>query len=161
MGLPLEEVNGDATVDDFIVRQQELAESAYHVAREQLQVAAQWRKRAYDVRVRPEEFGVGNWVWYRYPRRYIGRSPKWQKSYRPTGPFLAVCEIPPVNYVLQRSARSKTFVIHKDKLKKCYSPPAVCELASSCWNRRWRGRSREWCRERSCRGSGAITSFEA
>jgi len=45
MMLPLEEVNGDATVDDFIVRQQELAESAYHVAHEQLQVAAQWRKR--------------------------------------------------------------------------------------------------------------------
>ena len=43
MGLPLGEVNGDATVDDFIVRQQELAESAYRVAREQLQVATQWQ----------------------------------------------------------------------------------------------------------------------
>ena len=44
-------------------------------------------EETYDVRVRPEEFGVGNRVWYRYPRRYIGRSPKWQKSYRPTGPL--------------------------------------------------------------------------
>jgi len=125
-GLPLEEVHSDATVDDFIVRQHELAESAYRVAREQLQAAAQRRKRAYDVRVKPEELTVGDWVWYHYPRRYSGRSPKWQKNY--TGPYLVVREIPPVNYVLQRSPRSKTFVVHKDKLKKCHSPPCVSWL---------------------------------
>ena len=157
MGLPLEEVNGGDTVDDFIARQQELAESAYRVALEQLHVAAQRRKRAYDVRVTPEEFGVGDWVWYHYPRRYIGRSHKWQKNY--TGPYLVVREIPPVNYVLQRFARSKTFVIHKDKLKKRLFA-AVFELASSCWNRRWQGRSNKWCTE-SFRESGVITLFDA
>jgi len=28
--------------------------------------------------------------------------------------------IAPVNYVLQRSAKSKPFVVHVDKLKRCY-----------------------------------------
>ena len=32
-----------------------------------------------------------------------------------------VRELPPVNYVIQRSARAQPIVVHADKLKKCYS----------------------------------------
>jgi len=68
--------------------------------------------------VKKTEFTLGDWVWYWYPRRYQKKSPKWQKSY--TGPYLIVRVIEPVNYVLQKTSRSKPFVVHADKVKKCH-----------------------------------------
>jgi hypothetical protein len=123
MGLPPEEKDDGESIDAFVLRQQELADAAYELAREQLQVAAERRKVAYDVRVKKQQHHVGDWVWYYYPRRYTGRSQKWQRSY--IGPFLIVREIPPVNFVLQRSQRSKPFVVHGDKIKRCYSTTPV------------------------------------
>ena len=99
MGLPTEEKDDRESVDAFVLRQQELADTAFELAREQLQVAAERRKVAYDVRVKKQQLHVGDWVWNYYPRRYTGRSQKWQRSY--IGPFLIVREIPPVNFVLQ------------------------------------------------------------
>ena len=37
-----------------------------------------------------------------------------------TGPYLVIRIIEPVNYVLQKSVKSKPFVVHADKLKKCF-----------------------------------------
>jgi len=54
---------------------------------------------------------------YWYPRKYSGKSVKWQRSY--TGPYLVIRDIAPVNVVLQRSQKSKPFVVHVNKLKKC------------------------------------------
>ena len=85
----------------------------------QLQVAADRRKATYDVRVKKCEFAQGDWVWYYYPRRYQNKSRKWQKLN--TGPYLVVRAIPPVNFVLQKSARAKPFVVHVDKLRECYN----------------------------------------
>ena len=85
---------------------------------EHLRVAAERRKTSYDIKTRDVEFGVGEWVWYWYPRKYPSRSPKWQRSY--TGPYLIVRKIEPVNVVLQRSPRSKPFVVHINKIKKCF-----------------------------------------
>jgi len=118
MGLPLEESVGDCAVDDFVIDQREKAETAYRLARQHLGVAAERRKAAYDTRVKQNEYEVGARVWYYYPRRYAGKSPKWQRCY--TGPYEVIRAIPPVNYVLQKSPRSKPFVAHADKLKKCH-----------------------------------------
>ena len=75
------------------------------------------RKKTYDVQMKKAEFNVGDLVWCWYPRRYQKKSPKWQKAY--TGPYLIVRVIEPVNYVLQKTARAKAFVVHADKLKRC------------------------------------------
>ena len=76
------------------------------------------RKDRYDIRVRRHDFRVGQWVWYFYPRKYKNRSAKWQKMY--TGPYLVTKVLPPANYVIQKSAKSKQFVVHADKLKLCF-----------------------------------------
>jgi len=115
MGLPADEKDPDHTTEDFIVEMQQRAESAYQVARERLQVAAERRKASYDIRLKEQTFNEGNWVWYWYPRRYLRKSPKWQKCY--TGPYRIVCVIPPVN-----------FVVHTDKLKNCYGETPVIWL---------------------------------
>jgi len=78
--------------------------------------------------VKKADFKVGDWVWYWYPRRYQKRSPKWQKMY--TGPFLVVRIIAPVNYVLQKSVKSKPFVVHTDKIKTCFGTTPISWLKS-------------------------------
>ena len=122
MGLPTEEVNGSQSVDEFVARQQELAEDAFQLVRQHLAQNASRRKSAYDVRVRKAEYSVGDWVWYYYPRKFTQKSPKWQRNY--TGPYKIVRVIEPVNFVLRKTPRSAPFVVHMDKIKKCYTPPA-------------------------------------
>jgi hypothetical protein len=106
-----------ASTDEYVQELLDRQRKAHDLARQHLGEAAQRRKREYDVRVKNREFKVGDRVWYYYPRRYKGRSPKWSKMY--TGPYLIVREIPPCNFVLQKSSRSQSFVTHTDKLKMC------------------------------------------
>ena len=70
MGLPPDETRGDGSIDDFVVKQQEMADAAYRVAREQLRAAAERRKVTYDARVKKNTYQAGDQVWYYYPRRY-------------------------------------------------------------------------------------------
>jgi len=132
MGLSPDDQVNNSNLDEFVIEQQEKTEEAYRIAREHLHEGAQRSKRAYDARVKTSEFKVGDYVYYYCPRRYTQRSPKWQQCY--TGPFRIVREIPPVNFVLQKSPRSAAFVVHTDKLKLCHSdapasPPAISQPA--------------------------------
>jgi hypothetical protein len=70
------------------------------------------------VRIKPANLAVGQKVWYYYPRRRQGLSPKFQLLY--TGPFEVVRVIDPSTVVIRRSARHKPFVTHRDKLKPVY-----------------------------------------
>jgi len=103
---------------EYLVKLHQDASESYQLTRKHLRANAERRKKAYDVRVKTEQFKVGDWVFYHYPRHFQSRSAKWQKAY--IGPFLVVRIIEPVNYVLQKTAKSKPFVVHVDKLKKCY-----------------------------------------
>ena len=97
--------------DELRCRMQE----AYTLVREHLRVSAERTKRAYDIRVRPRRYEVGDWVYYFNPRRFVGRQDKWRRKY--DGPFLVTKVIGAVNVMLQRTKRSKPFCVHLDKLK--------------------------------------------
>lgn len=118
MGLPTEETDPCESPDDYVARLQRDSAEAFQLARKHLRASAERRKRYYDIRVKTEQFAVGDWVYYHYPRRYQSRSLKWQQAY--IGPYLIVRMIEPVNCVLQKSAKSKPFVAHVDKLRRCY-----------------------------------------
>ena len=105
--------------DLFVSDQQDRLRGAFALAREALGRATARNKKTYNLRSRPQEFGVGTWVWVYNPRRYTGRCPKWQRLY--TGPYLVVQRLGMVNLVVQKSRRSKRFVTHVDKLKRCLS----------------------------------------
>jgi len=120
MGLPVEDGPASQTADEYVANLQRQSLAAFELARNHLRANAERRKANYDIRSKGVKFLAGDWVWYLYPRRYQGKSIKWQKCY--TGPYLIVRVIEPVNCVLQRSAKSKPFVVHFDKLKKCYGP---------------------------------------
>jgi len=117
MGLPPEESSLTGSPHEYLEKLYEDVEYSYAVARRKLQSCALRRKRYYDVRVKEKQFNVNEWVYYFYQRHYKAKSLKWQKAY--IGPFLVAKLIPPSNCVLQKSQKSKPFVVHVDKLKKC------------------------------------------
>ena len=55
MGLPVSEMNGEVTMDEYVERQQQLAEETFQLVREHLSRNAQRRKSAYDAKVRERE----------------------------------------------------------------------------------------------------------
>ena len=117
-GAPPEPRQGAGTMDEFAERKIDMMRAAYDLVRRNLKTGANRMKKNYDMRVKPARFTVGMWVLYYNPRRYQGRSPKWQRLY--TGPFLITRMLDPVNAVLQRGRKAKPFVSHVDKLKACH-----------------------------------------
>ena len=121
VGCSPEEQQSYESTDQFVAERQQRMREMYSVVREHLRRAAERRKKNYDVRVKPAQFKEGDWVWYYYPRRYAQKSPKWQSLY--TGPFKVTRILPPSNAVIQRSKRTQPFVVHFEKLKRCYKVP--------------------------------------
>jgi len=129
MGLPPDECGNQMTVDEYLVKLHDNAFKAHQVARNHLRASAERRKKNYDIGVKSEDFKVGDWVWYLYPRKYQAKSAKWQRMY--VGPFLVIRYIEPINFVLQKSAKSKPFVTYTNKFKKCYGETPVSWLPTA------------------------------
>ena len=123
LGRPTEDDGRRPTYCEYVEEMADRMERAFTLAREHLDKAAQVRKKQYDLRVKKQEFVVGEFVWYYTPRKYVGKSAKWSKNY--IGPYMIVEYRPPLNYVLQKSKKSATFLVHVDKLKKCYDDNLV------------------------------------
>ena len=100
--------------DSYVAGLENRMRQAYCFVRQNLNVTAQRMKRQYDLRVRPLKFHRGDWVLYFNPRKFQGRQ---QKSQRKFSPYLVVKELPPVNYLIQKSKRSRPMIAHVDKLK--------------------------------------------
>ena len=103
------------TYDSYADELDQRMRNAYALVRDHLGEAACRNKKQYDLRVRPQKFSKGDWVWYFNPRRAKGKQEKWRRKY--TGPFLIIRIIGPVNAVLQKSKRAKPFCVHIDKIK--------------------------------------------
>jgi len=77
MGAPVEETSLFNTPHEYLENLHENIRTAYKIARQKLRVCAEKRKKYYDVRVKPQQFSVGEWVHYHYPRRFKSKSQKW------------------------------------------------------------------------------------
>jgi hypothetical protein len=123
-GIPNDEEEHYESYDAFVNQKIDIMRQSYQLAREEIGVSANRGKRYYDMRVKPRQYQTGQWVYYFSPRRYLRRSPKWQKMY--TGPLLIIKVLGPVNVLLQAKEKSIPFVSHIDKLKIC-----LCETPKS------------------------------
>jgi len=101
-----------SSYDDYSVEIEDRMKQAYCFVREYLGITAERIKRRYDLRVRPQQFRRGQWVLYYNPRKFQGRQHKLQRKFS-----LIIRELPPVNYMIQKSKRSPPFVADVDKLK--------------------------------------------
>ena len=75
-------------------------QEAYCDARKHLGRAAESTKRYYDCRSHPLAFKPGDLVYVFSPRRFVGRSPKWQRKY--SSPFEVVRQVNAVNYAVRK-----------------------------------------------------------
>jgi len=116
-GGPPDKGNVTTSYGNYAEEKVDKMQKAYHLVRQHLGENALRMKKYYDVKVTPQIFLPGTWVWYYYPRRYLRKSPKWQRMF--TGPFLITKVLDPVNVVLQLNRHSKPFVTHVDKVKLC------------------------------------------
>jgi len=112
----------DKTMDnksysDFVEDQKRNFRDGFDRARESLGLNADRSKKMYDMRVRPNVYAVGDWVFYFCPRHRIGRSPKWQNFY--SGPYLIVEILGMVNVRIQKTAKASAMVVHVDEVKLC------------------------------------------
>jgi transposase InsO family protein len=107
----------DLSINDYVATVQQRLHYADELARNQLNSQTNRRKTYYDLKTTARQFRTNDWVWYFYPRRRTGRSPKWQRMY--TGPFLVTDKLSEVNYVIQKSQKADPLVVHVDKLKLC------------------------------------------
>ena len=110
-------------VTDYVADLCDRQKCDFALVREHLGEAARRRKGQYDDRVQPRSFVPGQLVWYYYPRKRRGLSPKWQSFY--VGPYRVVRLIDTHTVVIQRSKKSKCLVVHRDKLKACLTDEAV------------------------------------
>jgi transposase InsO family protein len=116
-GPPQEEVDSPCSYDEFVDDRICKMRESYEIVRNNLGNSLKKAKKYYDVKTRPTTLAPGVWVWHYCPRRYIQRSPKWQKLY--DGPYLVIRKVNEVNYVLQKNKKSAAFITHVDKLKVC------------------------------------------
>jgi len=86
----------------YVAEKQASFQKAFTLAHEALCVAAERSKKRYDMRVKPTNYRVSDWVYYFCPRHRVGRSPKWQRFY--SGPFLVTEVLGAVNLRIQKSS---------------------------------------------------------
>ena len=135
--LPVDLVYGAPTadpsyvsLDEFVAERQRRLRECHCLVLDALGRSAERQKYRYDLKVRPVKFSPGDQVYDCCPRRRVGMSPKWQQYH--DGPFEVVEVLGPVTYRIRRSARSRAFVTHADKLKpyRCGENGGVLPTAS-------------------------------
>ena len=85
-------------------------------------------KRYYNVGVKPKTFQPNDLVYYYYPRKYVGRTPKWNRVYADV--YLVEKRINDAVYVIRKSPNSRQVVANVDKLKSYVGE------TPACWKRR-------------------------
>ena len=115
---------------EYVHRMQERIAASYSLVRENMKSAAERRKVKYDAFVRDGvAFQPDQLVYYYYPRKFQGKSFKFQNVY--TGPWKIVERTGPVNYKISKtSARipgPQSQIVHVDKLKLIHTEPGLEE----------------------------------
>ena len=85
-------------IDEFVEEKLHKMQYAHNLVREQLKTSSARRKTYYDSKFKTRTSTVGSWVWYYSPRRYAGRSPKWQRNF--SGPFLITKQLNQALFVI-------------------------------------------------------------
>ena len=98
---------------------QQMVDKLYYaeqLVREKLETCGRNMSSWYDRKVKSKEFEVGDRVYVYNPRRYLHRSPKWQRQYAMEA--IIMRKINDVNYVV-KPKKGPEYIIHVDKIKPC------------------------------------------
>ena len=122
MGLPLDVIVGSPEERtrttgalDYVDSLRERLARAHEFARQHLRKAQSYQKQQYDRRAQGAGFEPGQAVWLFTPKKKVGRTPKLQRWWE--GPFAVLQRINDVTYKIQRTARAKPQIVHRNRLK--------------------------------------------
>ena len=100
----------------YVAQLQETMEEVHAFASQQLQKSSERQKRNYDHQTVQKRFKPGDLVWLYSPKRTKGRCPKLQSVWQ--GPCRVLIRFSDVLYKIQLKRRTKTMVVHCDRLRK-------------------------------------------
>ena len=107
------------TVPEYTATVIDRLHKASALVRENLQKAAFNASTWYNRKVKPKFFQPGENVRVFYPRRYPGRTPKWQSFYRTEGQILK--KINDATYLVSSTSWKVPKIVHVDKLRQIYT----------------------------------------
>jgi len=113
----------------FSERMRERMRVAHELVAEQLKCAFLRNKTRYDARVKAIQFKSGDFFWFSSPRKKQGLSRKWQPM--TSGPYKVVRRVNWVNYVIQKTPKSKPFICHIDTMRKFTGDIPRCWLVDT------------------------------
>jgi len=116
---PAEDPAEDA--DSYALQAAERLQAAYKFMRGFTKRQAERMKKSYDASIRPKVFEEGAFVLLFSPKRKRGVYSRWQVTW--LGPYRVIRRLNSTNYVVQKSPRSKTFIVHADRLKLYHGTP--------------------------------------
>ena len=129
--LPIEVMLGHVTEDqvssypEFVQLTHSQLRSAQQLANKNLRAAHRRQKALYDQRCQGEELRVGDRVWLYCPAVKPGRTKKFASLWR--GPYTVIDKTGPVNYKIRLIGGLQTMIVHRNRLKLCYSSPPSCK----------------------------------
>lgn len=112
----------EPTVPQYVEALNKSLRKIFSDVREQLASAHDRSKKRYDKSVSGEKFVVGDQVWLFVPAVKQGRTKKLASLWR--GPYTVVDRINgALNHRIQLVGSTKTLVVHRNRLKRCYGLP--------------------------------------
>jgi len=105
----------DRPLPEYVRNVRERFRLAYAVVQKALQRSAEAASTWYNRKVRPHKFSVEEKVRMYYPRRFRGRTPKWQNFFENTSQVLA--KLHDATYVVKLDHGGVRKIFHTDKLK--------------------------------------------
>jgi len=102
--------------DEYMLQAMERLQEATQFVRNYTGKQMQRMKKYYDASVKPKQFKENEEVLLFDPRKKRGQFAKWSVTWK--GPFVVKRRLNDCNYVLQKSAKSRPFVVHVDRMRK-------------------------------------------
>ena len=110
-----ETVEDRKSLPDYTAQVVERLKKACETVRINLKAAADSSSKWYNKRVIPRSFAEGDLVRVFYPRRYAGKTAKWQNFYRTVGQV--VKKLNDATYLVKSKSWKEPKIIHTDKLR--------------------------------------------
>jgi len=102
--------------DEYALQAMEWLHEGAQLVRSYTGKQMQQMKKYHDASVKPKQFGENKEVLLFDSRKKRGQFAKWQVTWK--GPFIIKKRLNDCNYVLQKSAKSRPFVVHVDRMCK-------------------------------------------
>ena len=113
---------GDANVPQYVEELSTSLRKIFSDVKSHLDKAHERSKKRYDKDARGETFAVGDQVWLYVPAVKRGRTKKLASFWR--GPYTVIDRLnAAVDYRIQLVGSTKTLIVHRNRLKRCYGLP--------------------------------------